>query len=314
MNHRFAVLTCGGVCPGMNDVVRSLTLHSYYRGVTNVYGIPYGFRGLHDASHSHTQLTPRHVRDIHLRGGTILGTSRDRLNVNSAIHTLQFNGYSCVFVIGGNGGNTAASHLHDAVTERGIPIQVVALPKSIDNDIDQIDKCFGFDTAVHQAKQFLQIARNEADAVPFGVTVVKVMGRDSGFIAACASPGIADICLIPERPITIEDTVDAVTSHLTLNKSCVMCVAEGFHLSTDVIMQSLTSAIPYAYIKYIDPSYLIRGGVTSARDHRFCHMLGDAAVYAALQGYSGITVATKNNNIHYFPTKDVIQRIKRVQV
>jgi 6-phosphofructokinase 1 len=223
---------------------------------------------------------------------------------------MQERGYDTIFVIGGNGGNAAAAQLHDAIQSQNLAMQVIGLPKSIDNDIDMIDKCFGFDTAVHEARKVLEIARNEADAVYRGVCIVKVMGRESGFIAHHAA--MADVTLIPEVPLDIDIVVEKVGNVLTGGKSCVVCVAEGFPLSSVSICDAISKVSPY--VKYIDPSYILRGGICIPEDSEFCKRLGVAAVDAALQGHSGVTVATKKGEMWLFPTKEIVQRPKRVQL
>lgn len=308
---RFAVLTCGGVCPGLNDVVRSITFRSYQCGVSQVYGVRYGFKGLNDISIPDVPLSPSVVKMIHHRGGTFLGTSREPLDPNKAIHTMQERGYDALFVIGGNGGNAAAAVLHDAIREHKLPMQVIGLPKSIDNDINHIDKCFGFDTAVHEARKVLEVARNEADAVYKGVCVVKVMGRESGFIAHNASKeGMADVCLVPESPLDMNVVLRQVSDVLMKNASCVVCVAEGFPITPAAICDMLTSAS--VYVKYIDPSYILRGGICIPEDRNFCYRLGVAAVDVALQGLSGVTVATLGGHMSYFQTKDIVRSPKRL--
>lgn len=311
--HKFAVLTCGGVCPGMNDVVRSITMRSYQRGVKDVNGVRYGFRGLNAPNQTRfIELNPYTVDRIHTRGGSFLGTSRDPLDPERAIRTLQNNDITTLFVIGGNGGNAAAARLHQALRDKDIPVKVIGLPKSIDNDIDLIDRCFGFETAVEEASKIMMIARNEAEAVPSGIAIVKVMGRQSGFIAYHAKG--ADIRLIPEEPLTLNDIISRVKQCLDDGRSCVICVAEGFPLKAESLTTVLRERVPDGYIKYVDPSYLIRGGVTIPADHAYCTLLGTAAVDAALDGHSGITVATKNGEIHYFDTERIVCRVKNVQL
>jgi 6-phosphofructokinase 1 len=317
LQKKFAVLTCGGVCPGLNDVIRSITLRSFQRGVTDVYGVPFGFRGLTDSSKPHIHLSPPVVETIHHTGGTYLGTSRVKLDPAIALDILKERLYSTVFVIGGNGGNAAASVLQSHITVKGLPIQVIALPKSIDNDIDLIDKCFGFDTAVNEACKVLQVARNEADAVPYGISIVKLMGRDSGFIAWGASRKLkdgVDICLIPEYPRDMSSILSNISDVLRTKGSCVVCVAEGHHIPAELIHKRIIQQRGTMYVKYIDPSYMVRGCTTTPEDHEFCTLLGEAAVDAAMDGYTGITVATKNGKIHYFDTKQVVHKTKRVDV
>lgn len=305
--HKFAVLTCGGVCPGMNDVVHAITMRSYQKGVQDVHGIRYGFRGLHENTQP-IKLTPYNTNHIHLQGGTILGTSRDALKPHKAITTLQYNGYTTLFIIGGNGGNMAGSLLYEAVQRDNVPVQVIGLPKSIDNDIDMIDQCFGFDTAVHELSKFLQVARIEADSVERGVCIVKTMGRNSGFIAYHAKG--ADIRLIPENPIEEREIVALIKKRIDEGKSTVVCVAEGFPLPTKTLYNLCRHRLHDAYVKYMDPSYLIRGCNTSDFDHEYCTLLGSAAVDAALSGMTGVTIATKNGEVTCFDTKQVIARTK----
>ena len=310
---RFAILTCGGVCPGMNDVTRSITLHSYRRGVNDVFGVKYGFKGLNDLSEDLVHLKPSNIKNIHNRGGSYLGTSREPLNVTGSIQMLDKNNIDALFIIGGNGGNTAAAMLHDALQAQGSRTQVIGLPKSIDNDIDIIDKCFGFETAVDEARHALFIARNEAEAVHRGVMVVNLMGRDSGFIAYHASQGgFADICLIPEVPLEPVDIARQVESVLLRKKGCVICMAEGFPLKLTDVCERVQQMVKDVYVKSMDPSYMIRGGLTSADDHEYCNLLGVAAVEAALEGKSGVTVATKEGKMHLFDTRDIVKRVKKV--
>lgn len=309
---KFAVLTCGGVCPGMNDVVRSITLTSMNKGVHDVYGVRYGFTGLHiDTQENHMKLSRDIVQNMHMRGGSMLGTSREKLHASKAIETLLHRAYDVLFVVGGNGGNTAAAILNDQLVQRGLPIQVIGLPKSIDNDIDLIDMCFGFQTAVYETQKVLEIARNEANAVYKGVVVVKVMGRDSGFIAHHAIG--SDICLIPEMgDITLDTITEKCHNVLSRFPSCVICVAEGFWKDAFDIHAHLQKQ--GLYTKYIDPSYIIRGGVTTPSDHAFCNILGEAAVKAAIDGHTGITVGTKGGRVQYFDTRKVVSKVKKVKL
>jgi 6-phosphofructokinase 1 len=310
---KFGVLTCGGVCPGMNDVVRSITLQSFAKDIRDVSGFKYGFMGLHDPqTHPIVRLNPDVVGGIHKRGGTFLGTSRERLDPVKAMRTLQEHDINTLFIIGGNGGNAAAAKLHDAITAEKLPIKVIGLPKSIDNDIDLIDRCFGFDTAVHEASKVLEIARNEGEAVPRGIVVVKVMGRHSGFIAHHALG--ADIRLIPENPMTLDDIFLQIESVLSDGRACVICVAEGFPVPADSLVNLIQEGIHNSYVKFINPSYILRGCETTVSDHNYCNILGAAAVEAAMDGRSGITIATRNGKLTYFDTHQIVKNVKRVKV
>jgi len=311
VQQKFGVLTCGGVCPGMNDVVRSITLNGFRNGVKHIHGIKYGFQGLHNQLNKTVKLDPCIVQNIHKRGGSFLGTSRTKLDPARAITTLLAHNITTLFVIGGNGGNTAAANLHDALQIAKIPIQIIGLPKSIDNDIDIIDKCFGFETAVAEANYIMQVARNEAEAVPRGIAVVKVMGRNSGFIAH-ATTG-ATIKLIPERPLSLQNIVLQVNQVVDEGRACVICIAEGFPIPAESLVHVLKERVFDCYVKYIDPSYILRGGTTTNVDHQYCNLLGAAAVQAALEGFSGITVATYNEEVMYFRTRDIVTNVKKVK-
>ena len=318
---RMGVLTCGGICPGLNDVIRGIVHRSRMYTIDKVHGIPYGFKGLYDDTVQHIDLTYANTKYIHLQGGSILGTSRIPLQPDAAIETLQKYAYDTVFIIGGNGGNTAAAVLDTELKKRSIPIQVIGLPKSIDNDIDIIDKCFGFETAIEEAHKIMLLAKSEASSVPKGICIVNVMGRDSGFIAANTSlaSGVVDVCLIPEleehHTISKRKMFEYTKKIISEQGYCVICIAEGMKTwDKNTLSQELKEHIPDAYTKIIDPTYTIRAGVTTANDHIFCTKLGYAAVDAAISGYTGITVATMNNKIHYFNSADIVKNVKKVSL
>lgn len=308
---KMAVLTCGGVCPGLNDVVRAIAMRTQEYHIPHLHGITYGFKGfLMDP----VEICFENIKYSHLSGVPILGTSRDRLNPDIACHFLEQGDYDAIFIIGGNGGNTAAYILNNECRKRGMRTRVIGLPKSIDNDIAIIDKCFGFDTAVEEAKKFLLCAKVEAAAVYNGVVIVKLMGRDSGFIAthASASSGVADITLIPEVPFTMSNLTMHLDEMLQKHGHAVICVAEGIPHDVFDITRTLKTKIKDVNVKTIEPSYLIRSVPTISTDHIYCTELGTSAVDAAVQGYTGVTVAKKNGKIHYFDTWDVIRTQKFV--
>ena len=317
---RLAILTCGGICPGLNDVIRGLVQRSRMYKIDTLYGIPYGFKGFYDDDKKHFELTYKNTKYIHRQGGTILGTSREKMEPDAVIQNIQKNAYDTLFIIGGDGGNTAAYMLNKSIKERGLPIQVIGLPKSIDNDIDVIDKCFGFETAVEEAHKILLLAKSEAMSVPRGITIVNVMGRNSGFIATNASlaSGVVDICLIPEiEDISIDKDkfIMYIKKVLAEQGNCVICIAEGMKTwDKDTLKIYIQSVIDNAYIKIMDPTYSIRAGVTTSNDHIFCTKLAYSAVDAAISGYTGITVATHKNDIQYFNTENLIKNTKKVSL
>jgi 6-phosphofructokinase 1 len=231
---KIAIVTCGGLCPGLNDVVQGLVNKCEDYGVPegNILGIQYGFRGFYDKEKPPVTLTKRNVEGIHLEGGTILGTSRGGANLAKIVRQIDIMGIDVVFVVGGNGGNAGAAAIQQACEENNVLCSVIGVPKSIDNDILLIDKCFGFDTAVEEAQRAIICAKVEASSAYNGVGIVKVMGRQSGFIAldASMSSGVVDICLIPEVPFKFQGPrglISYIEKVIARKGHCVICVAEG---------------------------------------------------------------------------------------
>ncbi len=228
---RAAIVTVGGLCPGLNDVVRALVqaLEAYGVPRGNTLGIRYGFRGFFSADHPPVVLTCDTVDSIHLSGGTVLGTSRGGSDVRRIADAIGDLRLDFVFVVGGNGGNAAVDAIHRECMERGLAVAVVGLPKSIDNDILLIDSCFGFNTAVGEAVRAVLAANVEARSAHHGVGLVKLMGRSSGFIAAQASvaSGDVDVCLVPEAPFQLERVIEYIYAKLRSRGHCTVVVAEG---------------------------------------------------------------------------------------
>ena len=228
---RAAIVTVGGLCPGLNDIIRALVqaLESYGLPAGNILGIRYGFRGFYHAEDPPIVLTSTRVDSIHLAGGTILGTSRGGSDIPRIVDAIAAMQLSFLFVVGGNGGNAAAEAIHAACMERDLACAVVGLPKSIDNDILLIDSCFGFSTAVGEAVRAILAANVEARSMHHGVGLVKLMGRSSGFIAAQASiaSGEVDVCIIPEAPFVLQRVLDYIYERLRTRGHCTVVVAEG---------------------------------------------------------------------------------------
>lgn len=230
---RAALVTCGGLCPGLNDVIRQVvtTLESGY-GVTNIVGVPYGYRGFFEPGLTMTPLTRAVVQDIHLEGGSILGTSRGGGDVPRICDAIVARGINALFLLGGNGTHAGAQCIAEELERRKYRCAVVGVPKTIDNDILYLDKTFGFDTAVEEAQRALRAAAIEAKSAYRGVGVVKLMGRQSGFIAMYASiaSGEVDVCLIPEVKFAMdgENGVIAHVEHLIRTQGhAIICLAEG---------------------------------------------------------------------------------------
>ena len=328
-----AIVTCGGLCPGLNDVVRGIVLKLLDYGVpeSNILGIRYGFKGFYDKKRRPIILTRRLVDSIQLEGGTMLGTSRSRANLSEIIKRLDLWKIDILFVIGGPGSHTAALRIQKSCDENKVPCAIIAVPKSIDNDILLVDKTFGFETAVEEAQKPLMAAKVEATSGYRGIGLVKLMGRRSGFIAVQASlaSGLVDICLIPEVPFRLESVLTYLEFILENKGHAVICVAEGaaeglrgqeeYHRprgnSTDGdddpandaldvgawLKSKIKEHLADVDVKYIDPSYLIRSITSTSTDRIYCRMLANGAVHGAFSGYTGITVGLVNTHFVYLP-------------
>ena len=231
---KVGIVTCGGLCPGINDVIRSIVMTLYYSyGVDKILGFRYGLQGfIPKYGHKVIELTPEIVRDIHTMGGTFLGTSRGHQPIEEIVDTLERMNIQLLFMIGGDGTFRAAYKIKEEITKRGLKIGVIAVPKTIDNDIWLVSKTFGFDTAVELACYAIRCAHTEAIAVPNGIGLVKLMGRHSGFIAAAATLATKEVnfCIIPEMDFDIEGEKGLLAElerRLERRKHAVIVVAEG---------------------------------------------------------------------------------------
>ncbi|KAL6577841.1 ATP-dependent 6-phosphofructokinase 5, chloroplastic [Orobanche minor] len=335
-----AIVTCGGLCPGLNDVIRQIVITLEMYGVKKIVGIPFGYRGFSDGSLAEMPLSRKVVQNIHLSGGSLLGVSRGGPTVNEIVDSMKERGINMLFVLGGNGTHAGANAIHEECRKRRIKIAVVGVPKTIDNDILLMDKTFGFDTAVEEAQRAIYSAYIEAHSAYHGIGIVKLMGRSSGFIAMQASlaSGQIDICLIPEVSLNLHGP-NGVLSHLKYlietKGSAVVCVAEGAGQdllqktnATDASGNTILGDIGVhiqqetkkffkeigfpADVKYIDPTYMIRACRANASDGILCTVLGQNAVHGAFAGYSGITVGICNTHYVYFPIPEVIAQPKVV--
>eukprot|EP00873_Tetraselmis_striata_P010409 jgi/Tetstr1/430673/TSEL_020466.t1 len=334
-----AIITCGGLCPGLNDVVQNIvfTLTDYGVPEDQILGIRNGLMGLYDHKTKPLHLTRRVVDGIQLRGGTILGTSRGgAAKIPRMVDRLDLWGINMVFVVGGNGGNAAASAIHNEVEKRGLKMAVVGVPKSIDNDILLIDRCFGYQTAVEESQRALLAAKVEASSAKCGLGIVKLMGRQSGFIAMEASmaSGVVDLCLIPETKFSMDKVAAHVQSIIDKKGHAVICVAEGAgqDIMEDASSETDASGNPIlgdigtymktylkqhlkeADIKYIDPTYMIRAIPTGAPDRVYCKALGQSAVHGAFAGFTDVSVGMVNTHMAILPIPVIIQAAKIVNV
>lgn len=336
-----AIVTCGGLCPGLNNVIKSLVNQLYNYGVTTVYGIQYGYEGLIPSyNHPFIELTPDFVNDIHTKGGTILGSSRGKQDPIGMLDTLVKNDISMLFTIGGDGTLRGQLAIFEEIKKRNLNIATVGVPKTIDNDIRFVDRTFGFETAVAFATMTLQGAHAEATGARNGIGLVKVMGRDSGFIAAYASlaSNVVDYVLIPEVDFNLDGEnglLNQIQKTLDKNKHAVVLVAEGagqkffqekkeYDASGNVkygdiglyIKERITEHFKrknfHINLKYIDPSYVIRSMPASPDDAVFCIMLAQNAVHGAMAGKSGIVVGRWNSYYTFLPIQLAIGKRKTI--
>jgi 6-phosphofructokinase 1 len=345
---RAAILTAGGLCPGLNDVIKFLTI-SLIRdyGVRDIYGIPYGYRGLNPSHNlSPIRLTEELVDDIHSNGGSILGSARGSEEVPVLVDSLKQLGINLLFCIGGDGTSRCAHEISEEIVRRNMPISVVAIPKTIDNDINFIDKTFGFTTAVREAGRFVSCAHNEAKGAYNGLGLIKVMGRDSGFIAAyttLANPFI-NYCLVPEEPFSLygDGNVKALLPHLVerMNKKhhAVIIVAEGagqnlfenrerekdasgnvLHADIGILLKDeITRYFKERKIelnlKYFNPGYTIRRVDAEGEDAVFCALLAQSAVHAAMAGKTDVMVGHWSGSFTHVPIALATRERKKIDL
>ncbi|WP_179008868.1 ATP-dependent 6-phosphofructokinase [Winogradskyella forsetii] len=341
-----AIVTCGGLCPGINNVIRSLVmaLHYFYK-VKRVVGIPYGYEGLNpEVGHEFMELTPDKVKNIHEFGGTILGSSRGQQDVSVMVDTLMENNIDILFTIGGDGTLKGANAIGTEIIKRGLKISVAGIPKTIDNDVDLIDKSFGFETSFDVACPIVRDAHNEANGAFNGMAIVKLMGRDSGFIAASTalSMPVVNFVLVPEMDFQLEGKngfLENLKIRLQQKKHAVIVVAEGagqhlFQNKTEEVKDAsgniqhkdigllLQQRIKEYFnktdmkttIKYIDPSYIIRSAPANANDSLYCNRLAYHAVHGAMAGKTNFVVGSVNNRFVYLPITDVTKKRKKIDM
>ncbi|KAH9799796.1 ATP-dependent 6-phosphofructokinase 3 [Citrus sinensis] len=347
------IVTCGGLCPGLNTVIREIVCGLYHMyGVSKILGIDGGYRGFY--SKNTINLTPKVVNDIHKRGGTILGTSRGGHDTSKIVDSIQDRGINQVYIIGGDGTQKGAAVIYEEIRQRGLKVAVAGIPKTIDNDIPVhisgpavIDKSFGFDTAVEEAQRAINAAHVEAESIENGIGVVKLMGRYCGFIAMYATLGSRDVdcCLIPESPFYLEGEgglYEFIEKRLKENGHMVIVIAEG--AGQDLLAESLQSMnqqdasgnkllqdvglwISHKIkdhfarlhkmainLKYIDPTYMIRAIPSNASDNVYCTLLAQSAVHGAVAGYTGFTVGPVNGRHAYIPFNRINERQNQVVI
>jgi 6-phosphofructokinase 1 len=343
---KVGIVTCGGLCPGLNNVIRGLVMHLFRRyGVNRVVGIMYGFEGLSpEYNHPVVELNPDVVDHIHFQGGSILGSSRGEQDIATMVDTMEIMNLNILFCIGGDGTLKATHRIAKMVQERNLKISVCGIPKTIDNDINYIHKSFGFETAFTIANQIIRDAHNEAKGAYNGVALVKVMGRDSGFIAASAVLSIQEVnfVIVPEMDFDFygpHGFMRILEKRLKDRHHALIVVAEGagqdlFDNEGDVakdasgnikykdigiflkdkISEELKGRkIPFT-IKYIDPSYIIRSAPANANDSKFCLQLSQNAVHAAMAGKTDFIVGNWNDQFTLLPISVAVKERKRIDI
>lgn len=340
---RCGLVTCGGLCPGLNDIIRSIVLELYYGyGVQNICGIRYGLQGfIPKYGHETVELRPTLVAKILNLGGSILGSSRGPQPIDEIVDSLGRMNLGILFMVGGDGTLVAAKKIAGIISERGLKISVVGIPKTIDNDIHLVSRSFGFDTAVDVATQAINAAHNESEGYPNGIGLIKLMGRYSGFIAATATLAQQNVnfVLIPEVDFDLEGQnglLNSLERRLKQRRHAVIVVAEGAgqkffkNRETDVdesgnirpndiglflknaILTHFRTKNIEATVKYIDPSYLIRSLPANANDHVFCSFLGRDAVHAGMAGKTELIIGNWNNAFVHIPLSASVGKRKQV--
>jgi 6-phosphofructokinase 1 len=340
-----AIVTCGGLCPGINDVIRAVVLELYYLyRVRHIYGVRYGLQGfIPRYGHDLMELNPEAVADIHTFGGTVLSSSRGPQDPGDIVDALDRLHIQILFMVGGDGTLRAANSICEEITRRQLKIGVVVIPKTIDNDIPFVSRSFGFDTAVEMATKAIQTAHTEALGAPNGIGLVKLMGRYSGFIAANAALALRDVnfVLIPETDFDIEGDygfLGRLEARLKLRSHAVVLVAEGAGqkyfkkedlpvdpsgnvkpgdiglLLVDRVKAHFKQRQMEINLKYIDPSYLVRGMPANTSDRVYCGFLGQNAVHAAMAGKTALLVSRWHGHYVHVPMNMALGRHKEVDL
>jgi 6-phosphofructokinase 1 len=340
-----AFVTCGGLSPGLNNVIRSGFLeltHNY--GVRRVLGIRNGYAGMHpDSGLEPIAMTQRFVHDIHHLGGTVLGSSRGAQDTAITVDFLEEREIDILFCIGGDGTQRGAHAIQQEIQKRGLAKSVIGIPKTIDNDVPYVWMSFGHATALGIANEVLRGAHVEAIGAPNGIGLVKLMGRDAGFIAAGAALANqeANFVLVPEIPFPLEGEngfLRALELRMASRGHALVVVAEGAgqHLfAREKVERDASGNVRYQDIgvflrqrieryfdergieinlKYIDPSYTIRSVPANAWDRTLTDRMSRNAVHAAMAGKTDVMMGWWNQAIIHVPISTAIGEKKRMSL
>ena len=333
------IVTCGGLCPGLNVVIRELVMSLRYNyGVQDIFGIKWGYSGFYD-DESWVRLTPDDVKEIHTQGGTVLGTSRGGFDGQRIAAEMLKRGINMGFFIGGDGTHRGIKELTKIFRQKKEKVILVGIPKTIDNDIPIIDRSFGLDSAVAESVHVIRAANVEANCNPNGIGLVKLFGRSSGFVAMYSTLAARDvnICLIPEVPFNLygeNGLLDYIFKRLEIKHHVVIVVGEGAGFAVkdyDVKVSGKTdkSGNPVLpdigvllkeeikkkakelgieiNLKYIDPTYIVRAGPANSFDCNYCAKLAQNAVHCAFAGYTNFSIGIVNNHTCMIPIDKISQ-------
>jgi 6-phosphofructokinase 1 len=337
---RAGIVTCGGLCPGLNNVIRSLFLELHYGyGVREVLGFRGGYSGLDPSRGMEpVTITPQLVDGIHQEGGTVLGSSRGPVDIGKAVDNLVSRRVNILFTVGGDGTQRGANELYQEARKRGHALSVVGVPKTIDNDVTFVSRTFGFFSAVEEAARVLDCAHTEARSVPGGIGLVKLMGRHAGFITAGATVASQDVnfALIPEVPFSLDCFLAALKDRMLKKSHAVIAVAEGAgqdilaadggerDASGNVKLKDIgrflrerietyfkAAGIPVA-VRYFDPSYQVRSRPANCEDALLCDLYARHAVHAAMAGKTGLVIGFLHERFIHVPIELLASRTKRL--
>jgi len=337
---RAGIVTCGGLCPGLNNVIRSLFLELHYGyGVHEVLGFRGGYSGLDpQCGVEPVKFTPEFVDGIHQKGGTILASSRGPVDMGRAVENLIARGVNILFTVGGDGTQRGANDLYQEARKRGHALAVVGVPKTIDNDVGFVSRTFGFFSAVEEAKRVLECAHTEARSVPGGIGLVKLMGRHAGFITAGAVVASQDVnfALIPEVPFKLESFLAALKQRMLTKSHAVIAVAEGAGqdlLQADATTRDASGNVklndfgPFlrekieaffkaenipVVMRYFDPSYQVRSRPANSEDALLCDLFARHAVHAAMAGKTGVVIGFLHERFIHVPIELLAGHTKRL--
>ena len=337
---RAGIVTCGGLCPGLNNVIRSLFLEMHYGyGVAEVLGFRGGYSGLDPAKGAEpVKITPEFVHGIHQKGGTILNSSRGPVDTSVAVDNLIARGIDVLFTIGGDGTQRGANDLYQEARSRGHALAVVGIPKTIDNDVGFVSRTFGFYSAIGEAARVLDCAHTEARSVPGGIGLVKLMGRHAGFVTAGATVASQDVnfALVPEVPFSLDAFLLALKQRMLAKSHAVIAVAEGAGqdlLQADPAARDASGNVklkdigPFlrerietyfkaedipAVVRYFDPSYQVRSRPANCEDDILCDLFARHAVHAAMAGKTGLVIGFLHDRFIHVPIELLAGHKKRL--